>query len=400
MKISNQSGSNNEQSKIVRLRQQVANHPLRRKARMPKISAWMVYGGVFGAIVAVIAFGYQAPQEATAEVAAANVTQTPVTTPIVVEGDAVDKLIATDIASNIAEQTNMPVADNVAERAASLAIESTLAQTDDTAIIKPQIVQPTASSRDIVVYTVKKGDTMETIANAYGVSTKTIRWANDKTNNNISTGDKIKVPPVDGVLYKVKSGDTLDKLASTYSANKARIISFNDLELSGLRPGSKIIIPGGDLPATQQPGYTQPQAQPQVATVVNYGTGFGGSSWTIKVGTPGRAGNGYAYGNCTRYAYDRRIELGLAVGGNWGNAASWSYYALSDSRFTVNNVPGRGAIIQNGGGYGHVGIVEQVKPNGDVVVSEMNAYVAGGGWNVVNGRIIPASQARYYAYIH
>ena len=366
---------------------------------MPKISAWMVYGGVFGAIVAVMAFGYQAPQEATAEVTTANATQTPVTTPIVVEGDAVDKLIATDIASNIAEQTNMPVADNVAERAASLAIESTLAQTDDTAIIKPQIVQPTASSRDIVVYTVKKGDTMDTIANAYGVSTKTIRWANDKTNNNISTGDKIKVPPVDGVLYKVKSGDTLDKLASTYGANKARIVSFNDLELSGLKPGRKIVIPGGNLPASQQPGYTAPQPAP---IVQNYGTGFGGNSWTIKVGTAGHAGNGYAYGNCTRYAYDRRIELGLAVGTNWGNATSWSWYATNDplSRFTVNNVPGRGAIIQNGGGYGHVGIVEQVKSNGDVVVSEMNAYVAGGGWNVVNGRIIPASQARYYAYIH
>lgn len=364
---------------------------------MPKLSAWMVYGSVFAIIIAIIALGYKPPQQVATE-SVANATQTSETTPLVIEGDAVDKLVASNIASNIAQQTNMPVADNVAERVASLAIESKLAQTDDSAIIKPQIIQPTASSRDVITYKVKKGDTMSSIANAYGVSAKTIRWANDKTNNTISAGEKLKIPPVDGILYEVKSSDTLDKLASTYGANKARIVSFNDLELSGLKAGTKIVIPGGNLPTTQQPGYTAPVRQTQ--TVVNSGTGFGGTSWRIKIGTPGRAGNGYAYGNCTRYAYDRRIELGLAVGTNWGNAASWSYYAQLDPRFTVNNTPSRGAIVQNGGGYGHVGIVEQVKPNGDIVVSEMNAYVAGGGWNVVNGRIIPANQARYYAYIH
>ena len=397
IEISKKSNTNVDTSRIARLKQQVAHPTVHRRVKWPKLSAWVAYVGVFAVIVAMIAVGYQPPQQTAQDNTVASATQATIETPIVVKGDSVDKLIATDVASNIAEQTNMPIADNVAERAASLAIESELAQTDNTAIIKPQIIQPVIATRDVVTYTVKKSDTMTSIANAYGVSAKTIRWANDMSDNSISTGVKLKIPPVDGVLYKVKSGDTLDKIASTYGANKARIVSFNDLELSGLKPGSKIVIPGGNLPATQQPGYTAPQP---VTIVQNYGTGFGGTSWTIKIGTPGHAGNGYAYGNCTRYAYDRRIELGLAVGTNWGNAASWSYYASNDSRFTVNNTPGVGAIIQNGGGYGHVGIVEQVKPNGDVVVSEMNAYVAGGGWNIVNGRIIPANQARYYAYVH
>jgi N-acetylmuramoyl-L-alanine amidase len=402
VKISNQTVLGGSPSKVDRLRHRVTRPQLHKKIKMPKLSAWMVYSGVFISIIAVIAVGYQPPREATQATTVANTTQTPETTPIVIEGNAVDKIVATDVASNIAEQTNMSVAENVAERAASLAIENELAQTDTTAIIKPQIVQPTASNRDVVVYTVKKGDTMATIANAYGVSSETIRWANDMTNNNVSVGKKLKIPPVDGVLYTVKSSDTLDKLAQTYNANKARIISYNDLEISGLKAGTKIIIPGGDLPETQRPGYVAPQVQTQVQpqqNYVNYGTGFGGTSWRIKVGTPGLAGNSYAYGNCTRYAYDRRIELGLGVGRNWGNAATWSSYAASEG-YRVDNTPSRGAIIQNAGGYGHVGIVEQVKPNGDVVVSEMNAYVSGGGWNVVNGRIIPANQARYYAYIH
>jgi len=396
MKISNQTSSS-EPSRIARLKQQAANLQTHRKIKMPKMSAWMGYGGVFLVILGIITLGHQPAQPQSNEMVVSSATQTPSTTPLVVEGDAVDRLIATDIASNIAQQTNMAVANNVAERAVSLAIESKLAQTDDTAIIKPQIVQPTVTNRDVIVYIVKKGDTLASIANAYGVSAKTIRWANNMTDNKLTVGKKLKIPPVDGVLYTVRAGDTLDKLAKTYGASKARIVSFNDLELSGLKPGMKIIIPGGNLPATQQPGYVAPQP---VQTYVNYGTGFGGTSWYIKTGSPGLKGNGYAYGYCTWYAYDRRVELGLPVSNGWGNANTWDDYARAQG-YRVDNTPSVGAIIQSdAGGYGHVGIVEEIRPNGDVIISEMNAYVSGGGWNIVNGRIIPANQARFYAYIH
>ncbi len=348
---------------------------------MPKLSAWMVYGGVFAAIIAVIALGYQAPQQ-TATEAVANATQTPTAEPLVVEGDAVDKLVATGIAFNIAEQTDMSIANNIGERAVTLAIESELAQTDDTAIIKPQIVQPTASSREVVTYKVKKGDTMNSIANAYGVSTKTIRWANDKSNNTISAGDTLKIPPVDGVLYKVKSSDTLDKLASTYGANKARIISFNDLELSGLKAGSKIIIPGGSLPTNQQPGYTAAPVQ--------------------QISFYSSRGSGYAYGYCTYYAAARRAEIGKPIPGSWGNATSWAWFAAQD-RFGVGSVPRVGAIMQSSGGYGglgHVAIVEEVKANGDIVISEMNGYRFGGGWGIVGRGTIPKSQTFGFRYIY
>ena len=59
-----------------------------------------------------------------------------------------------------------------------------------------------------------------------------------------------------------------------------------------------------------------------------------------------------------------------------------------------------GAIVQNGGGAGHVAIVESISDNGDVSVSEMNAYVSGGGFNVVSGRKISAALAGQYLYIH
>lgn len=356
---------------------------IHRKIKMPKFSAWMVYGGVFVAIIAVVAFGYQAPQQINNDTtASANTAQLPEATPIVVDGVSVDKLLATDIASNIAEQTNMAISGNVAERAASLAVENDLAQTDSSAIVKPQIIQPTAGSREIITYTVKSGDSVKSIANAYGVSAETIRWANNLSTNSVKAGTKLRIPPVDGVLYTVKAGDTVAELAKKYDAEKARIISFNDLEISGLQNGMKIIIPGGSKPAAPAP---------TTAT----GTGI----FSPSVPQAHYGGNGYAYGYCTYYAAARRAALGKPIPSNWGNASSWAYFAAAQG-FTVSSTPRVGAIMQTGGGYGglgHVAIVEEVHSDGMITISEMNGYRFGGGWNRVGQGKIPSAG---YSYIY
>jgi len=56
--------------------------------------------------------------------------------------------------------------------------------------------------------------------------------------------------------------------------------------------------------------------------------------------------------------------------------------------------------MQNGGWLGHVSIVESILANGDLSISEMNASVPGGGFNIVSGRIIPASVVGQYVFIH
>ncbi len=204
--------------------------------------------------------------------------------------------------------------------------------------------------------------------------------------------------PIDGTAYVVKSGDTVDSLAEKYKVDKTRLIVYNDLDISGLVVGNEIILPNGILPDTEKPGYVAPVVQ--TFYYAGTGTGFGGNTWNIGYGTPGYAGNTYSYGNCTRYAYDRRVELGLRVSASWGNASSWAWLAGAEG-LQVDSAPSVGAVIQNGGGwYGHVGIVEKILPNGDVSISEMNASVPGGGYNVVSGRIIPVGSVGYYMYIH
>ena len=91
------------------------------------------------------------------------------------------------------------------------------------------------------------------------------------------------------------------------------------------------------------------------------------------------------------------------MGGGWvlpsrplGNAAQWAY-TLGSSGYRVDRSPSYGAIVQNGGGAGHVAIVESISSNGDVIITEMNY---GGWYNGVSRRVIPASSAGNYNYIH
>jgi len=178
------------------------------------------------------------------------------------------------------------------------------------------------------------------LAKKFGISVQTIKYANNLTGNDLIVGSTLKILPVDGVLYTVKSGDTIDSLAERYSVNKTRLILFNDLDVSGLKLGDQIILPEATLPTEERPGYVAPQ------NYYNYfygstGAGFGGQTWHIGVGT-GPCPT-YAFGNCTCYAYSRRVQLGLPVGERWGNAGTWAYYAVSEG-LHVSHTPSAGAI--------------------------------------------------------
>ncbi|MDR2748369.1 MAG: CHAP domain-containing protein [Bifidobacteriaceae bacterium] len=114
------------------------------------------------------------------------------------------------------------------------------------------------------------------------------------------------------------------------------------------------------------------------------GSGFSEISGA-KNNTPVASGNTYVPGQCTWYAYNRRVQLGLKVGAFWGNAIDWISAAKADG-YSVDNSPRVGDILvfqpgQDGaGGYGHVAVVEEIGANNSVRVSEMN-YLAPFNYN-------------------
>ncbi len=377
---------------VINKLQKSAKHKSKRGEHVSK-SAIISYVGVFVFIVTLIAMTYRPIDETNNTVASANTATA--NSAISDEKHAslysVDKLVAANLALSLAESTGMPITNEITTLAQSLAIESSLAQTETNVISKPQIIQPAASSRTPTKYISVTGDTVPILSERFHVSGDTIRWANNIKSDAIEPGKEIIILPYDGILYTVKAGDTLDSIVAKYSGDKNSIIADNDLELSGNPTvGMQIIIRGGILPQNERPDYVNPRSR-------SYSGGYG-SSWTYGM----TAGNRYGYGQCTWYAYERRKQLGRPVGGMWGNAYSWSYAAAVNG-FAVDGNPMVGDVMQDRSGpYGHVAIVESVVPGVSVSISEMNGYRFGGGWNRVGRGTIPWSEAvsGMYKYIH
>lgn len=351
-----------------------------------------IYVASFVTFVGVIAIGYEHPNTSAEQAQPLSFAAT-VNTGENSKAPSVDDIVATDVAASIAERANLPIAPTVANTSVSLNAQNELAQSDDGSVLKPQMIAQSESSREIVTYKTKRGDTVQSIAKKFNVSESTISWVNNLDSDALSPGKKLKILPIDGITYTVKKGDSVKEIASRYGTNETRIVSYNDLELSKPKVGQKLIIPNGVLPRNERPGYEAPIAQSQQQN----GDSLGGG--VINRNLSASIGNRYAPGNCTWYAYERRAELGRPVGSFWGNANTWAYNARA-AGYKVNNKPAAGAVLAEGGGYyGHVGVVESVKSNGDIVISEMNNY-AYGGFNIVNHRTISKGQAASYQYIH
>jgi surface antigen len=223
------------------------------------------------------------------------------------------------------------------------------------------------------------------VAAKFGITSDTIRWSNGIDGDTLQPGHVIVISPVSGLVYTVKAGDTPDSLAAKYKANAADIIAFNDAEIGGLKVGEQIVIPNGD--ATPAP----------VArfAATNLGNGFAFGSSALFTGSA--TNNGYDIGYCTWWAAYRRAQIGRPVPSNLGNASTWKVLA-EQAGMAVGNKPEAGAVIwfPPTDWYGHVGFVESVNSDGSANISEMNVS----GWDVVDHRTIPAAQVSAYSYIY
>lgn len=115
---------------------------------------------------------------------------------------------------------------------------------------------------EIIEYEVKSGETVSQIAAKFGISVDTIKWANDlSTINSVKPGQKLKILPVSGVAVTVKKGDTLESLAKKHQAEAQNILvfPFNDVpDDFKLKAGQVLIVPDG-----QPPEVAAPKSRPQ-----------------------------------------------------------------------------------------------------------------------------------------
>jgi murein DD-endopeptidase MepM/ murein hydrolase activator NlpD len=118
---------------------------------------------------------------------------------------------------------------------------------DDGTIYKPVAVNTVVQDGKglLQTHTVRAGDTLTGIASQYGVTMMTVWWANKLTSkDDLHVGQKLVIPPVNGLIVTDKDGDTLDGLAANYKVDAANVVAVNELDDPTLIIGQTIILPG------------------------------------------------------------------------------------------------------------------------------------------------------------
>ena len=224
-----------------------------------------------------------------------------------------------------------------------------------------------------IIYTVQKGDTISTIAQKFGVSEDTIRWANDLSDDTLNVGDTLSILPVTGISYKVQSGDTVYTIAKKFATDPQKIVDFpfNDFanpETFSLVNGQMLIVPDG----------VKPSEQPFIRQQVYIAQGPSSSSFS---------GSGFTWpvhGLITQFASWYHMALDIAAPYGTPIVAAKSGVVKSVSVGSYDGGYGNNVYLDHGDGYEtHYAHMEAVN------VSVGQSVVGGStviGWLGLTGR--------------
>ena len=98
-------------------------------------------------------------------------------------------------------------------------------------------------------YTVKQGDTLYGISNQFGVNVNELAELNNIRGSNLQIGQVLKIPnksgnnPSNMFIYTVKKGDSLYSIAQRYNTTVKKIQELNYLKSINLQIGQELRIP-------------------------------------------------------------------------------------------------------------------------------------------------------------
>ncbi|MTB69267.1 CHAP domain-containing protein [Streptococcus uberis] len=106
----------------------------------------------------------------------------------------------------------------------------------------------------------------------------------------------------------------------------------------------------------------------------------------------------YPWGQCTWYVFNRAKELGYQFGPFMGNGSDWKhkpgYQTTHEAKpgYAISFSPGQAGADRT---YGHVAIVEDVKEDGSILISESNVL----GLGTISYRTFSAAEAAQLTYV-
>jgi murein DD-endopeptidase MepM/ murein hydrolase activator NlpD len=117
-------------------------------------------------------------------------------------------------------------------------------------ILSISLLFGTAFSQECKYHKIKSGESLEKIAKNYGVSVQELIKANKNINpNRLKVGENLCIPQKtsakarDYAIYKVKKGDTLQSIAEKFGVDVQELKSFNNLKSENIIEGQELRIP-------------------------------------------------------------------------------------------------------------------------------------------------------------
>jgi spore germination protein len=109
------------------------------------------------------------------------------------------------------------------------------------------------------IYTVQRGDTLNSIASRYGTTSQELIRANElEAPNNLVIGQAIVIPII-GSFYYVQTGDSLYSIARKNNLTAAEIARINNIsETATLQPGLRLYLPAKPKREIDSNAYIEP----------------------------------------------------------------------------------------------------------------------------------------------
>ena len=108
-----------------------------------------------------------------------------------------------------------------------------------------EYLPPTQEPNTENTHTVKRGDTLYSIASKYNLTVEELKALNNLTSNEIYIGQILQINPILGSTYIVQRGDTLYSISKKYNVSVNDLKEVNNLNTNVLYIGQELLIPSG-----------------------------------------------------------------------------------------------------------------------------------------------------------
>jgi LysM repeat protein len=225
---------------------------------------------------------------------------------------------------------------------------------------QPQVQpSPTPTPQRVITYTVREGDSLWSIAARFGLDVDTLRWSNEDLARNpdlLSVGQELAILPVKGAYHTVQTGETVETIALAYGVTPTAIMDYplNDLQPPyQLKEDQKLVIPGGrrelHWPAPEiSPG--SPFAWPVVGEITQ---GYSEKHPALDLGAPYGSPVYAAQAGTVTHSGWARTGYGYTVILDHGEGMESLYSHMKGIWVTVGQKVERGQLIGEVGSTGH-----------------------------------------------